>query len=356
MNLDALNQAVQFAVDHETTWSREAGGQWGIYQADPPPWNRLLGPVHGRGPVSGTITIDGKTLVSWGEPGRADLTFSVAKMYLALLAGIAHDRGLLPDVDEAVGKRVRGIGFEADRNRANAGRNAEVTWQHLLTQTSEWEGECFGVPDQVDRYRTVQLQTVKPPGKKGDARPLQAPGSYWEYNDVRINQLSLALMHLFGRPLPEVFREAIMQPIGASDDWSWVGYDNLWVELAGRRMQSVPGGTHWGGGVSMGSIDQAKIGQLMLDEGRHRGKQLVSREWMRRMREPCALAPFYGYLIWLNTGQQLFPSAPESSYFGFGAGGSYTWVEPGRRMVVVVRWIDAGHADAFFGRVMHVVE
>jgi CubicO group peptidase (beta-lactamase class C family) len=349
MNQQALNDAVQFAVAHETTWSREVGGQWGIYQADPPPWNRLLGPVHSRGPVSGTITLDGKTLVSWGEPDRADLTFSVAKMYLALLAGVAHDRGLLPDVHEPVLARLRGIGFETERN-------AHVTWQHLLTQTSEWEGECFGVPDQVDRYRTVQFQAVKSPGKKGDARPLQAPGSYWEYNDVRINQLSLALMHLFGQALPEVFREAIMQPIGASDGWSWVGYDNSWVQLNGRRMQSVPGGTHWGGGMSISSIDQAKIGRLMLDEGRHGGKQLVSGEWLHSMREPCAIAPFYGYLIWLNTGKRVFPSTPESSYFGFGAGGSFTWVEPQRRMVVVVRWINAEHADAFFGQVMRAVE
>ncbi len=177
------------------------GNAWGIHHQDPPPWNRLLGPVHSRGPVSGTIVLNGETLTSWGEPERADLTFSVAKTYLALLAGVAHDRGLLPDVDEPVGVRVRGIGFDE-------GRNAQVTWEHLLQQTSEWEGECFGVPDQVDRYRTVQFQGGAAAGRKGDPRPLQAPGTYWEYNDVRINQLSLALLHLFGRPLPEVFRES----------------------------------------------------------------------------------------------------------------------------------------------------
>ena len=63
---------------------------------------------------------------------------------------------------------------------------------------------------------------------------------------MRINQLSLALLHLFGRPLPEVFRDAIMRPIGASDTWRWVGYDNAWIDLNGCRVQSVPGGTHWG--------------------------------------------------------------------------------------------------------------
>jgi len=344
-----LEQAVQFAVDHETRWSRDVGEAWGIHHQDPPPWNRLLGPVHARGPVSGTIVVNGRSLISWGEPERADLTFSIAKTYLALLAGVAHDCGLLPDVDEPVGARVSGIGFDA-------GRNARVTWTHLLQQTSEWEGKCFGMPDQVDRYRTVQWQESTSAGRKGDPRPLHDPGSYWEYNDVRVNQLSLALLHLFGRPLPEVFRASIMQPIGASDRWSWSGYDNAWIELAGRRVQSVPGGTHWGGGLSISSTDQARVGQLLLDHGRANGAQVISSEWIERMFTPCRIAPFYGYLTWLNHAQRIFPSVPASSIFAIGAGSSFTWIEPGRRMVLVVRWIDADHADEFFGRVLRAVD
>ena len=349
MNATALQDAIDFAVAHETAWSREPGDGWGIHLQDPPPWNRLFGPVHGRGPVSGTLVVDGRTLASWGEPDRADLTFSVAKTYLALLAGVAHDRGLLPDVDAPIGARLRGIGFDSDRN-------AEVTWAQLLQQTSEWEGECFGIPEQVDRWRTVQFQAVPAAGRKGDARPLQAPGSYWEYNDVRINQLALALLHLFGRPLPDVFREAIMEPIGASDGWRWVGYDHAWVEIGGVRMPSVPGGSHWGAGVSISSHDQARVGRLLVDEGRWGTRQLLSREWIARMRTPCAIAPFYGCLVWLNTERRVFPSAPASSWFAIGAGSSFTWMEPERRLALVVRWIDGAHADAFFGRVLAALD
>ena len=349
MQNNKLDQAVQFSIEHETPWSREITDKWGIHHEDPPPWNRLLGPVHERGPVSGTIVLDGKTLTSWGEPDRPDLTFSIAKTYLALLAGVAHDRGLLPDVDEPVGKRITGIGFDE-------GRNAQVTWAHLLQQTSEWEGTCFGVPDQVDRYRTLQFQGGAAKGRKGDARPLQTPGRYWEYNDVRINQLSLALLHLFERPLPKVFRDAIMKPIGASNQWRWVGYDNSWIDLNGHRVQSVPGGSHWGGGMSIGSLDQARVGQLLLNDGRANGHQIISAAWIKRMRTPSAIAPFYGYLLWINQSQRIFPSVPASSYFGIGAGSSFTWMEPERRMVLVVRWIDPVHADAFFGRVLNALD
>ncbi len=344
-----LQEAVQFAIDHETAWTREITDKWGIHHEDPPPWNKLLGPVHDRGPVSGTIILDDKKLISWGEPDRPDLTFSIAKTYLAFLAGIAHDRGLLPDVNEPVRVRVPGLGFDA-------GRNALVTWEHLLQQTSEWEGSVFGIPDQAERYRTISYQGTTAAGKKGDPRPLQPPGTFWEYNDVRINQLSLALLHLFGRALPEIFREAIMQPIGASSDWRWVGYENSWIELNGKRIQSVPGGTHWGGGLSIGSHDQARVGQLFLNDGTANGKQVISAKWIERMRTPCRIAPFYGYLTWLNHERRVFPSVPASSYFAFGAGSSFTWIEPERRMVLVVRWIASEYADAFFRRVLQAID
>ena len=344
-----LQAAIDYAMAHEVAWSRDTSDPWGVHGADPPPWNRLLGPVAPRGPVSGVITRQGNLLASWGEPARPDLTFSVAKTYLALLAGIAFDRGLLPHVDEPVCARLPGIGFDGAHNRS-------VTWAHLLQQTSEWEGACFGVPDQVDRYRKVQFQSNPVTGKKGDPRPLQAPGAYWEYNDVRINQLSLALLHLFDRALPQVFEAEIMRPLDASADWRWLGYDNAWIELNGKRVQSVPGGSHWGGGVSISSLDQARIGQLLLDQGRHQERQIISSEWIRRMRTPCALAPFYGYLIWLNSERSVFPGAPASSFFAIGAGGSITWVDPEREMVVVVRWINADHADAFFRAVGEAVD
>ncbi len=91
---------------------------------------------------------------------------------------------------------------------------------------------------------------------------------------------------------------------------------------------------------------------MLLDGGMANGQRVLSQDWIGRMRTPCPIAPFYGYLLWLNQGRRVFPSVPESSFFAFGAGSSFTWVEPERRMVVVVRWIDADHADGFFREVL----
>ncbi|NYT37157.1 class C beta-lactamase-related serine hydrolase [Allopusillimonas soli] len=343
-----LDEAIAFAQAHESTWDRDAKGKFGVHLNDPPPWNRLYGPIHSRGPASGVVLREGRELAAWGEADRADLTFSVAKMYLALLAGVAHDRGLLPDVDARIGERLPGIGFDE-------GNNAHITWKHMLQQTSEWEGTLWDIPDQADRYRAVTFGTP-PDGRKGDPRPLQAAGTYWEYNDVRINQLALALLHLFQQPLPEVFREAIMRPVGATEDWQWVGYDNAWVQINGRRVQSVTGGTHWGGGMSISARNQAKVGQMLLDEGMSQGKRVLSAEWIQQMRQPCDIAPYYGYLIWLNHERKIFPSLPASSFFGIGAGSSFTWVEPESGLVVIVRWLEASHANDLFAQILQAVD
>ncbi|MGB3289937.1 MAG: serine hydrolase [Burkholderiaceae bacterium] len=346
--MTTLDEAIAFSQAHESNWDRDAKGKFGVHLNDPPPWNRLYGPIHSRGPNSGVIMRQGKELAAWGEPDRADLTFSVAKMCLALLAGVAHDRGLLPDVNERIGKRLPGIGFDE-------GNNANITWKHMLQQTSEWEGTLWDIPDQADRYRAVTFGAA-PDGRKGDPRPLQAAGTYWEYNDVRINQLALALLHLFQQPLPEVFREAIMRPVGATEDWQWVGYDNAWVDINGRRVQSVTGGTHWGGGMSVSAHNQAKVAQMLLDGGMSRGKRVLSAEWIQAMRQPCDIAPYYGYLIWLNHDRKIFPSLPASSYFGIGAGSSFNWVEPERGLVVIVRWLESSHANDLFAKILDAVD
>src|SRR6202008_376403 len=116
--------------------------------------------------------------------------------------------------------------------------------RHLLQQTSEWEGTLFGKSDMADRNRSLALEGK---ARKGDARLLRPPGVFWGYNEGRLTRLPLALLRRFRRPLPEVFAERIMRPIGASNDWRWHGYRTSLVEIDGRMIESVSGGSHWGG-------------------------------------------------------------------------------------------------------------
>jgi len=343
--MPAMDEAVRYAESHETPWPRDLRAHIEAGFFEPPPHNEILGPIRPRGGPNGLIRRGGDLLARWGDTRQVDFTFSVAKSYLSLLAGLAMADGLIADIDEPVAKTVDDGGFEGPQNAA-------ITWRHLLQQTSEWEGTLFGKSDIIDRNRNL---AVEGKGRKGDARTLQPPGSFWEYNDVRVNRLSLALLRRFRRPLPEVFAERIMQPIGASSDWSWHGYRTSTVEIGGRMIESVSGGSHWGGGIAIHAEDQARVGMLMLRRGMWDGQQLLPQAWVAESLKPCALNPNYGLLWWLNTGRTRYPGASPESFFATGAGGNITWIDPANDLVAVMRWMDPASVDGFIRLVMNAL-
>lgn len=341
-----LAAAVVFAEAHETPWQRDLRAQLEAGNFEPPPDNEIIGPVSPRGGPNGLLLRHGRLVASWGDTRQVDMTFSVAKSYLSILAGIAVDDGLIADLDEPIGRSVDDGGFEGAHNGA-------ITWRQMLQLTSEWEGSLFGKSEQIDRNRSLASEAAgRPAGAKGAARPLQAPGTFWEYNDVRVNRLSLALLRRFGRALPEVFAERIMRPIGASGDWRWEGYRTSFVDVGGRPVQSVSGGGHWGGGVFIHAEDQARIGQLMLNRGLWGGTRILPESWIAASVAPCPLNPRYGLFWWLNSDGSYQPSAPRDSFFAIGAGGNVTWIDPGHGLVAVLRWIDSTKLDAWIGRVL----
>ncbi len=307
------------------------------------PWSAIVGPVIPRGKPAGVIVKGGRIAASWGDVSRVDMTFSIAKSYLAVLAGLAVDDGLIR-LDDPVAKTVDGPHFAS-------AHNAKITWRHLLTQASEWEGVIFEKSDQVDHNR--QIGAGADNSRKGEKRELREPGTFYEYNDVRVNVLSYALLRRFGRALPEVLKERIMDPIGASDTWRWHGYENSWVDLGnGRKAQSVPGGAHWGGGIFISALDHARLGLLIGRQGEWGGRQLLSKAYIAEMLAPSATNPDYGFLWWLNRGKARYPAATERSVFALGAGSNIIWVEPENDLVVVGRWADQTKFNTFFGHVM----
>jgi CubicO group peptidase (beta-lactamase class C family) len=342
-----LAEAAEFARAHESAMDRDIGRALSTHFSEPLPDGEVIGPTHPRGDPNGMILRRGRVAASWGPVDAPDMTFSVTKSYLAICAGLAWDEGLIPDLDAPARKQVPDL-FDAPQNRA-------ITWRHLLQQTSEWEGTLWGKADRIDRNRSLDTAPGAP-SLKGTHRDLAAPGGFWEYNDIRVNVLAYALMRVFARPLPEVLAERVMRPIGASDRWEWHGYATSTVEIGGRRMQSVAGGAHWGGGLFIPTTDHARIGLLMLNRGRWGDRQILSEAWTRECLAPCPLNPSYGFLWWLNGDKAYCPPAPRSSYFALGVGRNVIWVDPSLDLVAVVRWIERDAFDGFAERVMQALE
>lgn len=340
-NIDeaGLAKAVNFAKQNEYTGEKDL--RIAILKAfEREPFHEILGPTKKRGGPAGVILKKGYQIASWGDLKRVDMTFSVTKSYLSTVAGLAFDRKLLSTHDLL-------IDYIWDHTYEGP-HNSQIKWEHLLNQSSDWSGTLWGGHDWADR-----------PPLKGTIddwknRAYFTPGTRFEYNDVRVNLLAYSLLQVWRKPLPQVLKESIMDPIGASSTWRWHGYKNSWVTLDGNYMQSVSGGGHSGGGLFINTEDHARFGLLFLNQGKWEDKQLLSTEWIKKAISPSPAQANYGYMWWLNKKgtDRYWEGVPESVYYAAGFGGNFIVIVPEEELVLVVRWLEPNKMGAFVKTVL----
>lgn len=329
-----LREAVAFAQDNDSGWdfARDQVTTFG----------RTLGPLpNQRAATNGLIIRHGYIAAEFGDTRAVDPVYSIAKSFLSTVCSIAYQKRLITDLDAPVSKLIHDGGYDS-------ARNAKVTWRQHLQQTTEWEGEMFGKDVNFEGQIEFGRSERKP-------RQLREPGTFWEYNDVRINRFSLSMLRLFGEPLPDVLRRHVMVPIGASNEWSWRGYPNSQVDVRGRLIESVSGGTRWGGGLWISSRDLARFGLLFSRGGSWMGRSIISPQWIRTATTPGPLKPDYGFLWWLNADKKLAPAAPNTAFTAIGAGNNYCWVDAEHDLVVVWRWVKGGSLAPFMEKLMAAI-
>lgn len=311
------------------------------------PFGDGIGPFEDRGDQTGIIIYKGYKIAEWGSPLKPDMTHSVAKSFLSTVVGLAIDQHLIASVNDLVAPYIPPIElFQASPVTKPAEQfkqaellqpfhtlhNKTITWESMLRQSSDWEGTLWGKPDWADR------PDADP--KKWLNRTRNSQGTVYEYNDVRVNALALAITSVFRKPLPQVLKQYIMDPIGASSTWRWTGYRNSWIVLDGQPVQSVSGGGHWGGGMFIHAEDMAKFGLLHLRNGKWNDQQLISENWIKQSKTPGPANKEYGYMnFFLNTNRKFLPAAPESAFVHVGNGNNIIYVDQENDLVVVLRWI-----------------
>lgn len=326
-----LQQAVEYARAHDSAWDFE--------KDQLRTFGTPLGPVpKQRAATNGIILRHGFIAAEFGDTKANDPVYSAAKSFLSTVCSLAVEHGLIKDVNDPVAKYIHDGGYDSPHN-------AKITWKNHLQQESEWEGTLWGKNANFIGHEDFGAGEMQP-------RPIHEPGSYYEYNDVRINRFSLSLLRLFGKGLPEVLKTSIMDPIGASQEWRWVPYSNSTVEIEGHKVASVSGGTRWGGGLWINSEDLARFGLLILNHGRWGERQLVSEKWLRDAVTPSAHGPDYGYLWWLNTTRHQWPSGPASSFAAIGNGSNTIWIDPEHDIVFVWHWHQGGAMDGMIQRML----
>jgi len=358
MDAAKLKEAIDFAVAAESKAPRNL--ELAHYQTfGREPFGEAVGAFKERGAATGIIIRNGYIVAEWGEPLRVDMTFSVTKSFVSTVVGLAFDRRMIKSLRDRVSDYDAPISVY---NRAERFDNAEqfgkskflelfetehnrkITWEHLLRQTSDWEGTLWGKPDWADRPDKDAANWLN--------RKRNESGAVYEYNDVRVNALALAALNVWRKPLPQVLKENVMDEIGASSTWRWLGYENSWVVIDGQIVQSVSGGGHWGGGMFISARDMARFGLLGLNRGRWGKKQILSEEFFKQATMPTAAQPTYGFMnYFLNTDKKYYPSAPASAFVHVGNGTNIIYVDPENKLVVVARWIENGKIDEFVRKI-----
>jgi len=331
-----LEQAVAYARTQASTIPADFSTQVATF-------GRVLGPLPKmRGGTNGIVIRHGYIVAEWGDTNTIDPTYSIAKSFLSTLCGLAVDRGMIKSVHDTMKQYATDGGYDSPHN-------AKVTWENHLRQTSEWEGTMWG--------KNSNFLGVEEFGR-GQRRPreIKEPGTYWEYNDVRINRFSLTLLEVWKKPLPRVLKDEIMDRIGASKTWQYHGYFNSKVLINGKQVDSVSGGTRWGGGLWINTRDEARFGYLILRRGKWKNRQIVSENWIKLATTPGNVSGDYGYLWWLNTARKQYPSAPATSFAALGAGSNTIFIDPEHDLVVVWRWHRDRSADELFKRILAAIK
>ena len=244
----------------------------------------------------------------FGDTKANDPVYSVAKSFLSTVAGVAVERGLIKNVNDPVAQYIHDGGYDSPHNAQD----------HLEEPPPAGERvgrHAVGQERGLRRTRAVRrrrAQAARDPGAR--ARSTSTTTSASTASRCRCCACSAP-------PLPDVLKTAIMDPIGASHDWRWVPYDNSQVEINGKQIGSVSGGTRWGGGLWINSEDLARFGLLVLNHGNWNDKQLVSgavaqgRDDAERARSRLRLP-----VVAEHASSKQWPSGPASSFAALGNG------------------------------------
>jgi CubicO group peptidase (beta-lactamase class C family) len=237
-------------------------------------------------------------------PDRIANVKSVSKTVLALLTGIAIDRGHLPGIETRV---LPALG----RPEAGDARD-RLTVAHLLSMQTGLDsvsGRNYGAwvssRDWVDAALAQDL--------------VDRPGGRFIYSTGGWHVLGALLSRATGKSLLEMTRDWLGAPLDLGVA-PWVR-DPQGRFLGGNDMGLTPRGL-------------ARIGQTVLDGGVHEGKQIVPERWIETSWQPRARSPWSGDSYGFGWFLTEFDGAMAA--YGRGYGGQMLAVIPSRGVVVAI--------------------
>jgi len=291
--------------------------------------------------ASGVLIVqDGKVLAERYGLGRKPedrwTSFSIAKSVTSTLVGAAIQDGFIKSVRDPVTKylpQLKGSAYDG------------VTIEELLTMSSgiQWNEHYDEPNSDFNQYATeLSPEFLKSMASRARA---QTPGEKFAYSTWDATLTGAIVMAATGKPLSQYLSEKIWAPFGMEQDAIW---------MSSHSGQDI-------GGICFSATlrDYARFAMFMLTDGVIAGKRVLPAGWVAeatRQHLATSFAPFgYGYYWWTR---------PAGVYQGIGIFGQSLYVDPSRRLIIVVQsaWGTAGDLhnyaleNAFFDGVTHLID
>ena len=228
---------------------------------------------------------------------------SCTKSFTSILTGIALEKKLIDSVTQ---KMAEILPEEFNRHPDKS----DITIDYALTMRT---GIDFDDNDNtLDLYQTTgnSVDFILGLGKDYPA------GIVFHYNDGVPHLVSAAIQQRYGQPLASFADEYLFKPLQIVD-WKWEN--------------AKDGRTFGAFSLFLKPRDIAKFGQLLLNNGRWNGEQIVDSSWIAQATKPLVSTErpgsSYGYYFWV------YPAYP--AYAALGHGGQEIFVDSMQNLVII---------------------
>lgn len=251
----------------------------------------------------------------WTVDKQHDLR-STTKSITAILMGIALEKGFISSTNDPITKYLKDLVPTKNLDE----RKKEITIHHLLTMSSgldcnDWDKKSKGQEDRVFKKKDWLQYFINLPIENN-------PGEVANYCTMGQILATEIISKASGQIIDEFAEKYLFEPLGIT---------NVHWGHTSKKKDIISSGKR----LYMSSRAVAKIGQLVLNKGSWKGKQIVSENWITSMTNPKTKITGidYGYLWWqipLKTKSQVFVAK-----IATGNGGQYIMVVPELDMVAV---------------------
>ena len=249
------------------------------------------------------IIENGQTVYSefYGVPDQVRNVQSITKSVAALAIGILLDEAKISSLDLPLSQWLPVWANDSVKSR--------ITLRMVLNHTSgildSQFKDFFGNPDLVATARGANATGV---------------GERFEYSSVAVSLLQTVIEQASGQKVETFVKDKILMPLEI--------FDFFWnKDKAGNEALS--------GGLGLNSESLAKLGQLVLQEGSYKGRQIIKATTLRLMLTKSQNYKSYGLLWWLQRPTGDTNPNNYQLFSAWGWGGQYIVVYPAKKLIAV---------------------